>query len=331
MFLLPICIPGVAIGQTGPVRSHRSVPASHASPAPGGVTRVVMQNVDFYVDPNVVLHIRRLRGAMRSRTGGTIVFDDKRSFIIHIDSADVGLNGNDLTALMNRYVFGYRGAPITHMTVTITGGEMRMTGRLHKGVSIPFDIRAQVSATPNGMMRIHPVQTKIFHLNGDALMHALGLSLQKLIDVRKATGVVVQGNDIVVDPAKVLPPPAIEGHVSRVRVDGDEIVQTFSTAAGRAAQPRSVPPDTSAHNYMYYRGGSIRFGRLTMDNAEMQIVDLDPSDPFRFDLDRYAGQLIAGYSRTLPDMGLEVFMRDVDKLGKRPGTMNRPLRRHAGE
>lgn len=157
-------------------------------------------------------------------------------------------------------------------------------------------------------------------------MRALGLSLQKLIDVTKATGVAVQGNDIMVDPAKVLPPPAIEGHVGRVRVDGDEIVQTFGAGPGRtvqphSVQPHSVPPDPRARNYMYYRGGSIRFGRLTMDDAEMQIVDLDPSDPFKFDLDRYAGQLIAGYSRTLPDLGLEVFMRDVDKIGTQRGAV----------
>ena len=325
MVLLPAGIPGGVIAQA------RAEGRSRPLPARGEATRVVMQNVDFYVDPSVVLHIRRLRGEMRSRRGGVIVFDDKRSFVIRIDSADVGLDGIGLTTLMNKYIFGYRGAPITRVTVTIAAGEMRMTGRLRKGVSIPFDIHAQVSATSDGMMRIHPVQTRIFHLNGDVLMRALGLSLQKLIDVTKATGVAVQGNDIIVDPVKVIPPPAIEGHVSRVRVDGDEIVQTFGAGPGHAAQlraaqpgsaqPHSVPPDPAARNYMYYRGGSIRFGRLTMENAEMQIVDLDPSDPFKFDLDRYAGQLIAGYSRTLPDLGLEVFMRDVDKIGTQRGAV----------
>ena len=51
----------------------------------------------------------------------------------------------------------------------------------------------------------------------------------------------------------------------------------------------------------------------------MLIVDLNPSDPFRFDLDLYNKQLVAGYSRTLPDLGLEVYMRDIDKVGeKRP-------------
>jgi hypothetical protein len=41
---------------------------------------------------------------------------------------------------------------------------------------------------------------------------------------------------------------------------------------------------------------------------------MDPSDPFRFDLDRYLAQLVAGWSRTLPDQGLEVYMRDIDKV-----------------
>ncbi len=75
-------------------------------------------------------------------------------------------------------------------------------------------------------------------------------------------------------------------------------------------------PDPMPANYMLFKGGSIRFGRLPMSEAELQIVDLDPADPFRFDLDRYLGQLVSGYSRTNASGGLEAFMRDLDKLGK---------------
>jgi hypothetical protein len=67
---------------------------------------------------------------------------------------------------------------------------------------------------------------------------------------------------------------------------------------------------------MYYKGGMLRFGRLLMLDAKMQIVDLDPGDVFHFDLSRYNAQLVAGYERTLVDGGLEVWMRDVDQLGK---------------
>lgn len=297
-------------------RPHRAAAPPSASKAPADVTRVLMRNVDFYVDPNVVLHIRQLRGTIRSKAGGPVVFDDKRSFILHINSAEAGLDGHDLSALMNKYIFGYSGAPIKRVSVVISGGEMRMTGVLHKGIDVPFDIRAHVDGTPDGMMRIHPIQMKILRMNGDAILHGLGLSLEKLIDVNKATGVMVHGNDIIINSTAVLPPPTIEGHVTRVQVQGDQIVQSFGTESDRAALSPLIPLDANQKNFMYYRGGSLRIGRLTMENTDMQIVDLDPSDPFKFDIDIYAKQLVAGYSRTLPNFGLEVYMRDIDKLGR---------------
>jgi hypothetical protein len=51
-----------------------------------------------------------------------------------------------------------------------------------------------------------------------------------------------------------------------------------------------------------------------MLDADMQIVDRQPTGAFNFDLDRYKDQLVAGYSRTRPDLGLEVYMLGLDKL-----------------
>jgi hypothetical protein len=56
----------------------------------------------------------------------------------------------------------------------------------------------------------------------------------------------------------------------------------------------------------------------------MQITDLDPEEVFRFDLSRYNAQLVAGYERTLADGGLEVWMRDVDKLGDTSAVAPKP-------
>ena len=86
-------------------------PGAQAPSIPGGhdsTTQVLMRNVNFYVDPDVVLHIHALRGTMTSRNGGPIVFDDKRSFVIHVADAEVGLTGKDLSALLNKYVFKRR-------------------------------------------------------------------------------------------------------------------------------------------------------------------------------------------------------------------------------
>ena len=245
---------------------------------------------------------------------GPVVFDDKRSFVLHIDTAEVGLTGKDLSALLNGYVFKYRGSPLSHLTVTTSGSELVQKGRLRKGVEIPFEIHARVSVTPEGLIRLHPTKTVIFGADGDALMRALGLSLQKLMNLEGSHGASVKGNDILLRPDSLLPPPAIEGRVVAVRVEGDQLVQTFGPAAGETTPPPLVPPDGAASAFMYYRGGSLRFGKLTMLDAEMQIVDIARDATFGFDLDRYSAQLVAGYSRTLSDQGLEVFMRDVDDL-----------------
>ena len=273
-----------------------------------------MRNVDFFVDSAVVLHIRRLDGTMRSKEGGPILFDDKNSFVFAIDTAEVGLTGADLTTLLNKFVFGYKGSPLTHLHLRTEGDHIVQTGRIHKVITISFEITATMDVTPEGLIRIHPTKTKIMGVNGAKLMKFLGLDLEKLLDLKGANGASVHGNDLFLDPAKILPPPTIEGHVSSVRVDSDQVVQVFGSTEPHARVRALVPPDTKAPNYMYYKGGQLRFGRLLMLDAEMQIVDLDPSDVFRFDLSRYNAQLVAGYERTLADGGLEVWMRDVDKL-----------------
>jgi hypothetical protein len=296
----------------GTAAAQGSRPTLAASATP---TQVEMRNVDFYVDPEIVLHIHRLRGTIRSKGGGPVMFDDKRSLVIHLATGEVGLTASDITALLNKYVFAYKGAPLSKLRVTIAGSQIILTGTLHKVAALPFTIRAEVSATPDGHIRMHPVQTKIIGLGVTRLMRGLGMSLEKLVDLSKARGASAKGNDIYLAPDSILPPPAIEGRVTAVRIVGNEMVQTFG---GEGTPAQLSIPDSSQHNFMFYRGGTLRFGKLLMLDAEMQIVDLDPADPFRFNLDRYNAQLIAGYSRTLPDLGLEVYMRDIDKVKQSP-------------
>ena len=275
------------------------------------ITQVGMRNINFYLMPNGALRIRRLRGTMRSLKGGPVVFDDKKSFIIHLTYAEIGLNGNDITTLMNNYIFAYPGAPLKKLHVHTSGSQVVQTGVMHKVLDIPFKITADVSVTPEGLIKLHPVKTEILGVDGNKLMKAFGLSLQKILDLSKAKGVTVKGNDLFLDPVRILPPPAIEGRATAIRVDGDQLVQTFGTLAESTPLP---PPDTSASAYMFFRGGTLHFGKLLMLDAEMQIVDLRPTGFFNFDLDRYKDQLVAGYERTLPSLGLLVYMLGLEKL-----------------
>lgn len=315
MLLIPLL--ALSIGARAvPPASREPQPKAVVDPPADTVTSVQMQNVDFYVDPQIPLHITRLSGTMMSRSHGPVMFDDKRSFVIRVTAAEAGLTGPALSALLNKYVFNYPGSPITNLRVTVSGSEIIQKGTLHKVGALPFEIRASLSVTPDGRIRLHPTRTEIIGLHVDRLMNGLGLPLSKIIDLSKAKGATVSGNDIFLSPTAVIPPPEIQGHVTAVRVENNLVVMTFGTPA---STPMMAVPDTSAHNYMYYKGGTLQFGKLMMLDADMFITDLDPADPFHFDLDRYKPQLVAGYSRTLQSGGLEVWMRDIDKIGKARG------------
>ena len=317
MLLIPLL--ALSIGARAVQPASRDAEPKPAMAAPADtVTSVQMQNVDFYVDPQIPLHISRLSGTMMSRTRGPVMFDDKRSFVIRVTAAEAGLTGPALSALLNKYVFNYSGSPITNLRVTVSGNEIIQKGTLHKVGALPFEIRASLSVTPDGRIRLHPTRTEIIGLHVDRLMSGLGLPLSKIIDLSKAKGATVSGNDIFLSPTAVIPPPEIQGHVTAVRVENNLVIMTFGSPA---STPMIAVPDTSARNYMYYKGGTLQFGKLMMLDADMFITDLDPADPFRFDLDRYKPQLVAGYSRTLQSGGLEVWMRDIDKIGKARGML----------
>jgi hypothetical protein len=294
-----------------PLPKHSSSPSTISTV--DGPTQLQMQNVDFYVDPQIPLRVRRLDGTIRSKDGGPVVFDEKGSFVIHVSSGEVALTGADLSLLLNKYVFNYRGSPLRNIKVTTSGSEIIQKGTLHKVVAMPFEIHASLSVTPDGRIRIHPTRTEIMGLHVDKLMRGLGLALDEVINLKRAKGATIKENDIYLDPSLILPPPQIEGRVTAVRVEGSQVIQTFGSVATTARQT----PDPAQQNYMFYKGGTLKFGKLMMLDAEMLITDLDPADSFRFELDNYKPQLVAGYSKTLSSGALEVFMRDRDKLSTR--------------
>ncbi|MGH7604570.1 MAG: hypothetical protein ACRENK_11315 [Gemmatimonadaceae bacterium] len=300
-----------AVATRSPASISTDGKAMDSTSASDSVTQVSMRDVNFFVIPQAALRIRTLRGQMRAFKGGPVVFDDKNSFVIQLKYAQIGLNGDDITTLMNKHIFAYPGAPLKKLKVRTSGSQIVQSGFMHKIIDIPFEITANVSVTPEGLIRLHPVRSRILGVDGNSLMRAFGLTLEKILDLRKAKGVTVKGNDLFLDPTMILPPPAIEGHATAIRVEGNELVQTFGTPD--AAPPLS-PPDTAAPSFMFYKGGTLHFGKLLMLDAEMEIVDRRPSGFFDFDLDRYKEQLVAGYSRTLPDLGLEVYMLGLDKL-----------------
>ena len=332
LLLLPACccVKGPLAPVVGPAKTEIPpigtepipTPTEAASKAP---TQALMRNVWFHIDQDAYLDIHIMRGELVSNTPGTpLNFDNKTAFVMKVDTGTIGMRSASLDILMNRYIFGYPNPPLRNLHVEPSGKQLKQSGIIHKIVDIPFTMWADVSAS-NGMIRIHPTKIDICGINGIGLLKAVGMTMEKMLKLPKERGISAQGNDLLLDPNRALPPPKVELHLVDVRVEGDELVQVFD--AGRHL-PELVLPHPEEKNTMYYRGGTLRMGKLLMVDADMQVVDTDPSDPFDFMIDRYNDQLIAGFTRNQPNYGLLVFMRDFDDVGKpvKAGETNSPQR-----
>jgi hypothetical protein len=285
-------------------------PASAVSPPVARPeTHVEIVNVNIYLDPQLVLGIHHLTGKfLPTRKNEPPTFDDKGSYLIAIDSAEVHISMASLTHAMNTYVFGSPNAPLKDLRLSAYGNQLKQEGKIRKGIGVPFELIGDVSPTVDGMIRIHPVQIKVAHLPVKGLMKVFGLDTANVVNTKSTPGVHVDGEDIILDPSAMLPPPAMRGRISGVRVAGNEMIQTFGTAR------LDVPAKSARSNYMEYKGGVLRFGRMTMADADMQLIDADSSDAFNFFPDHYQQQLVAGYSKTTASGGLRVYMRDYNKL-----------------
>lgn len=324
LLLLPACC-----CVRGPATNPSAIPVTHIPPigteampdfseaktkAP---TETQMRNVEFRVAEDIALDIHELRGQMQSKeTGRPVNFDNKMEFVLRVDRARIGMKPSSLDSLMNQYVFNKPDSPLRQLHITMDGNQLKQEGIIHKIVDIPFTMWADVSAD-SGMIRLHPTKISICGINGLGLLKAVGTNLEKMIgkELPHERGVTAQANDLLLDPNKMLPPPEVELHLVDVKVQGDELMQFYDAARHEADLQLPHPEEK---NYMYFRGGTIRMGKLLMPDADMQVVDTDPADAFDFYLDRYNEQLVAGFSRNQPNYGLLVFMRDFSDLGSPP-------------
>jgi hypothetical protein len=282
---------------------------------PDSLLWIEMRNVTMHLDARATIRVKRLRGEVRSTAvGEPAVLDDRTSFSIRVTSGSVALTGEDLSTLLNEFVFAYDGAPLKRLRARPRGGQVALSGTMHKGVDLHFDITSAMSLTPDGMIRLHPTKTEILGVDGKKLMQALGLHLDDLLNLKRSRGATVKGDDIFLDPAKILPPPAMSGALASARVEGEEVIVEFVTTAEDSVFGSYVRPDSTTPNFVYFRGARLRFGKLLMDDTDLQIVDADPADPFDLNLEQYAKQLVAGTSRTLPTLGLRVEMPDFASL-----------------
>lgn len=276
--------------------------------------QAAMKNVMYHFTDRIAAHVIQLQGQLSpTRPGSLVIFDDRNSFTLDLSFAEIAISCASLAQVLNENVFSSKDAPIKDITVESKNNQLLIKGKLHQKGDVPFETTGTLTVEGDGRIRLHTEHLKAAHLPMKGLLDLLGLDISRMINSKKIQGVSADKDDLILNPQEILPPPRIKGKVSAVHVQGNDIVQIFGSPSSSFAAEQSG-------NYMAYRGGALRFGKLTMNDTDLILIDMDPRDPFDFYLDHYKEQLAAGYTKTTLQFGLRVYARDYDKLRRRPTT-----------
>jgi hypothetical protein len=271
-----------------------------------GRVHAEMRNVVYHYTDSIAVHIIHLEGELVPiGERGLPVFEDPNSFVVDIHSAEMSITTTALGNVLSQYAFRAPDAPIKAIRVSTRDGKLTIRGRLRKG-DLPFESEGSLAATPDGEIRVHTEKIKAVHVPVKGLMELLGENLARLINMKEVRGIRAEGDDLILTPAELFPAPHIRGRLTSITIRGGEIVQKYGGA-----------PQSSiklAGNYMAYRGARLRFGKLTMSDTDLSLIDMDPQDPLDFFLDHYWDQLAVGYSKITHSFGLRSYCRDYNKL-----------------
>ena len=272
---------------------------------------VDMRNVDLHITRHIELQVRHLRGRFLPVGARPAPYlDDPSSYTVTVDTGEVAVDLPSLNAIVSRALERAR-SNVRRVGISVDDkGQLRQKGVVKKGIDVPFDMRASVGVTPEGLFRIHTESVKGFGIPVNPLLKLLHVQTDDLIRVDPGHGITAAGNDLLLDISQLLPPPGFHGRLTSVRVDRDALIQVFGSG-----EPRPISPPATSKNHIYWRGGQLSFGKLTMNDTDLELVDDDPRDPFDFSVDRWNQQLVAGYSKTTADRGLRAHMPDFNDLG----------------
>ena len=287
-----------------------SAPIPHAG---GSDTRIHAHNLLLRKGPNFHVYVRWLDGRLaRTRRDINPSLDRPNSFDLDIQTGVIRVNIGDIGQYLNRSVAG---SPLKNVTLLADGPNLKLTGVIHKVVPLPVQVIASVSLAPPDLIRVHIIKINVLRM---PLKGLLGLFHVSAADLVKGNidGVDIEGNDLLLDTHKLLPPPHIRGHLTQVSVESPDIVAVYGNGK------ETVERVELWRNFFSLDGGTIDFGSLSMHPVKIMLIDISSNPWFDLDLVNYREQFASGYTRMTADAGLQMFIPDRRDIGAKPVPSN---------
>lgn len=292
--------------------SSRSATGDDSAATAASHTEITAHHVVFHESSGLHLRAEWLRGRLfATHPGGVASLDDPSSFRVEVITGTTFISMTDLSRALDEGVL--KNSKLRNIKISAHGSqEIEIRAVLHRMIPLPVQLTGEIKPTADGRLEIHVKSVKVLKIPFKGLMHLARLDASDFIGVKDSHAVQFKGDEILLRTEALLPAPAKSGKLTAVHFarNGD-LQEDYGTADARAKLFRRG----HVQNFMSLEGGAVRFGKLTMTNADMTLIDSSPGDWFEFDLAHYRRQLVAGDMHMTSSGGLLVFTPDSTKIG----------------
>jgi hypothetical protein len=257
------------------------------------------RNIIFHVMDGVHLDVNSVDALLLPASlNQPVRLDDPNSMKVRMQSGDTSISAEDMSTLLNTYALPRSNLPLRDVKVTFEDGEAHLTGKVHKLIDLPFSASATVGVTAKGNFHLHFNNITAAGILHKKLLDFFGLSIADLAKRDQAHSFHIHGDDVDFPIHILFPAPYFTGHLSSATIVGDRMVQIFGVV--RPFTPAPIP----AEHYLYFRGGVMAFGRLSMQGVDLELLNKDGDKEFEFSIQNIFRQVLPGYLKNLPDHGL---------------------------
>jgi hypothetical protein len=237
-------------------------------------------------------------------------FDDPDSFVLQIQKGVIHVNIGDISHYLN--TSSPAGAPLKDISIQPDGDQLKIHGTVHKIVPLPVELAGTLSPTPDGLVRLHVSKINVLKIPLKGLLRSFHVELKDLVHTTNISGITIAGNDIIFDTQRLLPAPHTQGQITSVAVRPPDLEVIYGNA------PNDEAKLAQWRNFLQLTGGALDFGKLTMHNVDLTMIDTTQDPWFSLDLVNYQYQIVNGYTRMTAQAGLQIFMPDIDEKSAKP-------------
>lgn len=290
----------------------------------GSVSQFHTRNVIYRVDEDIVAEMPNLNADVHVyEPNQPFIPANVDDFMVQIHTGDVIIDEKSMSALMNKYVFNYPDSPLSDIEIKAENGKIRKTGKMKKfGLTLSVELVGTLRPNGQGQLVLKPEVIKSNGIPVKGLFDLFGVELTRLINSNEDRGVKIEGNDVILYPDRMMPPPTLRGSVTGAVITPGKIRMTFDDGVRRDL-PGPLP-EPGARNFILMWGGNILINNNLALNAKFEMIDDTPEDPMYYYMPVYREQLEAGLTVATTQGEMIAYLRDVHGTRVEGPTRYRP-------